>query len=160
METINNQKKNRKNNAVQLPLDISNIILPKYVVYHEECYNREKSLFRNFFRIENYPFDNSYNIKKNICSSKSNKISIIQKLEEIKLKLNELNKNNMIDNSNNILPKYINIRNLENNKYMLYDNKNKDNDKRISARMLYDDCKDISLNINIFLNKLKKKYNI
>ena len=160
METINNQKKNRKNNAVQLPLDISNIILPKYVVYHEECYNKEKSLFRSFFRIENYPFDNSYNIKKNISSSKSNKISIIQKLEEIKLKLNELNKNNMKDNSNNILPKYINIRNLESNKYMIYDNKNKDNDKRISARMIYDDCKDISLNINIFLNKLKKKYNI
>ena len=66
----------------------------------------------------------------------------------------------MKDNSNNILPKYINIRNLESNKYMIYDNKNKDNDKRISARMIYDDCKDISLNINIFLNKLKKKYNI
>lgn len=160
METINNQKKNRKNNAIQLPVDISNIILPKYVVYHEECYNKEKSLFRNFFRIENYPFDNSYNTKKNICSSKSNKISIIQKLDEIKSKLNELNKNNIQDNSNNILPKYVNIRNLESNKYIIYDNKNKDKDKRIAARMIYDNCKDISLNINIFMNKLKNKYNI
>lgn len=163
MEIMNHQKKNRKNNAVELPLDISNILLPKYVVYHNECYNKEKTLFRNFFRIENYPFDNTYNTKINICSSKSNKISIIQKLEEIKRKLNELNelnKNNAKDNSYNILPKYINIRKLETNKYMIYDNKNKDREKRISSRMIYDDCKDISLNINIFLNKLKKKYEI
>lgn len=154
MENLNCQKKNRKNNAVILPDDISNIILPKYVVYHNECYNKEKSLYRNFFRIENYPFDNSYNIKKNICSSKSNKVSIIQKLEEIKYKLNELNKNNIKDNSFNILPKYINIRNIDEKKYIVYDNKNKD--QRISIRMSYDNSIDISSNLNIFLNKLKK----
>jgi len=154
MENSNYQKKNRKNNAVILPDDISNIILPKYVVYHNECYNKEKSLYRNFFRIENYPFDNSFNIKKNICSSKSNKVSIIQKLEEIKYKLNELNKNNIKDNSFNILPKYINIRIIDEKKYIVYDNKNKD--RRISIRMSYDNSIDISSNLNIFLNKLKK----
>lgn len=154
MKNLNCQKKNRKNNAVILPDDISNIILPKYVVYHNECYNKEKSLFRNFFRIENYPFDNSYNIKKNICSSKSNKVSIIQKLEEIKYKLNELNKNNIKDNSLNILPKYINIRNIDEKKYIVYDNKNKD--KRISIRMYYDNSIDLSANLNNFLSKLKK----
>lgn len=159
MENSNYQKKNRKNNAIVLPDDISNIILPKYVVYHNECYNKEKSLYRNFFRIENYPFDISFNIKKNICSSKSNKVSIIQKLEEIKYKLNELNKNNIKDNSFNSfnnLPKYINIRNIDEKKYIVYDNKNKDKDKRISIRMCYNDSIDISANLNIFLNKLKK----
>jgi len=40
METINNQKKNRKNNAIKLPLDISNIILPKYVEFYKNILNK------------------------------------------------------------------------------------------------------------------------
>ncbi len=44
----NIEKKNRKITAIPLPNDISNVILPKYVVYHNECYNIEKNLWRIF----------------------------------------------------------------------------------------------------------------
>ena len=74
-------KRCRKSNAIKLPEDINESMIPKYVVYYKECYNREKKLFREFFKIERHP-----NSKKIITSSKSNKVSILEKLEEIKQK--------------------------------------------------------------------------
>ena len=62
--------------------------MPKYVTYNEEIYNKEKNLKRNYFRIEKHPsLTNSKN--KSWTSSKSNNISIQDKLEAYK-KLQEL----------------------------------------------------------------------
>ena len=48
-------KRIRKSNAVKLPSEINESMIPKYVVYYKECYNREKMLFREFFKIEKHP---------------------------------------------------------------------------------------------------------
>jgi len=71
-------KRVRKSNAVKLPPEISESMIPKYVVYYKECYNREKMLFREFFKIEKHP---NIKTKKVYTSSKSNKINILDKLE-------------------------------------------------------------------------------
>lgn len=79
-------KRARKKTAKELPEGITQNMLPKYVVYYKECYNKEKNLYREFFKIEKHP-----KIKKPINSSKSIKKTIKEKLDEIKKKLNEIN---------------------------------------------------------------------
>ena len=58
----------------------------KYVVYYKECYNKEKQLFREFFKNEKHP-----KLEKVWVGSKSNKVSIADKLLEV---------NNMVDKLN------------------------------------------------------------
>ena len=80
-------KRARKTNARELPNGITQEMIPKYVYYCKECYNKEKQLYREFFRIEKHP-----NMKtKQIAGSKSMKLSIGDKLEQIKEKIAELN---------------------------------------------------------------------
>lgn len=79
-------KRARKKNAKRLPEGITQDMLPKYVYYCKECYNKEKQLFREFFRIEKHP----NMTKKQIAGSKSQKLTIHEKLKEIKEKLETL----------------------------------------------------------------------
>jgi hypothetical protein len=81
----NTGKRNRKYNAKPLPEGITHDMLPKYVVYYEECYNKEKDLHRNYFKIEKHP-----DHPKIIIGSKSNKLTIHEKLEQIKQKLEDI----------------------------------------------------------------------
>jgi len=79
-------KRARKHNARPLPKGLTQEMLPKYVVYYHECYNKERQLFREFFKIEKHP-----KLVKPIIGSKSNKFTWQQKLEMIKERLQKLN---------------------------------------------------------------------
>ena len=68
-----NSKRSRKYNAVKLPLQLNETMIPKYVVYYKECYNREKQLYREFFKIEKHP---KIQTKKIYTSSKSNTAAV------------------------------------------------------------------------------------
>jgi hypothetical protein len=74
-------KRERKHNAVKLPENIEQCDLPIYVNYYKECYDQKNKCYREYFKIEKHP----HNIDNKLyVSSKSNKISILDKLEEIK----------------------------------------------------------------------------
>ena len=45
-------KRVRKCNAIELPVDISENMIPKYVVYYKECYNKDKMLFREMKKMK------------------------------------------------------------------------------------------------------------
>ena len=81
----NQDKRKRKKNTQELPEEIKNISLPKYIYYSSEIMHKGKSneYKREFFRIEKHP-----NLdKKSWSSSKSIKISIMAKLvDTIKMK--------------------------------------------------------------------------
>ena len=79
-------KRARKHNARPLPEGLTQEMLPKYVVYYHECYNKERQLFREFFKIEKHP-----KLIKPIIGSKSNKFTWKQKLVTIKERLQKLN---------------------------------------------------------------------
>ena len=81
------EKRLRKYTAIKLPELITENMVPKYVVYYRECYNKEKGLFREFFKIEKHP-----KMAKNkvYTSSKSNKVNILEKLDQIKQILSNL----------------------------------------------------------------------
>ena len=160
-------KRERKHNAIKLPESIIQEAIPKYVTYYKECYNIQKKLYREFFKIEKHP----KMVKgKLYVSSKSNKIHILEKLEEIKKileKLNnvgenensEKNEDNEIQIENEItLPKYISLKNHEkdfNKYYLIYDKKT--NNKRISLRSLFTKDNPINTNVAIFLSKIQEK---
>lgn len=74
----NTDKRKRKKTAKPLPKGITQDMLPKFVNYYHECYDKKNNKYREFFKIENHP-----KIDKPITSSKSSKLSIEDKLEEI-----------------------------------------------------------------------------
>ena len=166
-------KRERKHNAIKLPESIIQEAIPKYVTYYKECYNIQKKLYREFFKIEKHP----KMVKGKVyISSKSNKIHILEKLEEIKKILEKLNnvgenedngkneesgknEENEIQVKNEItLPKYISLKNHEkdfNKYYLIYDKKT--NSKRISLRSLFTKDNPINTNVAIFLSKIQEK---
>ena len=74
-------KRERKHNAVKLPENIEQSDIPIYVNYYKECYDQKNKCYREYFKIEKHP----HNIDNKLyVSSKSNKINILDKLEEIK----------------------------------------------------------------------------
>jgi hypothetical protein len=151
-------KRTRKHNAIKLPSTLADLNIPKYINYYNECYNNEKKLYREYFKIEKHPYQEK---NKTYISSKSNKISIIEKLNQIKKILDELNANDANDAINTnvvILPKYISIKNhiVDSNKfYLLYDKKST---SRSTLQVLYNKSEPLTQCLNNFLETIKNKF--
>jgi hypothetical protein len=162
-------KRIRKHNAIKLPSTLADLNIPKYINYYNECYNNEKKLYREYFKIEKHPYQEK---NKTYISSKSNKISIIEKLNQIKKILNELNANDANNDANNDatndndatntnivkLPKYISIKNhiVDSNKfYLVYDKKGAN---RCTLQVLYNKSEPLTQCLNNFLETIKNKF--
>jgi hypothetical protein len=129
--------------------------IPKYINYYNECYNNEKKLYREYFKIEKHPYQEK---NKTYISSKSNKISIIEKLDQIKKILNELDANDAINANVVKLPKYISIKNhiVDSNKfYLVYDKKGA---SRCTLQVLYNKSEPLTQCLNNFLETIKNKF--
>ena len=176
-----NEKRNRKVNAVKLPIAIDESMIPKYVVYYRECYNKQQQLYREFFKIEKHPKQLTKTV---YTSSKSNKVTIKEKLQQIEDLLNKIEEN--YDNkdkdrdkdrdedqdedqyedteTNNkqaiSLPKYISLKTIENDKkyYLLYDKKIL-NLPRQTCKMLCHENTNFSQNLDKFLIKIDNRFN-
>ena len=168
-------KRERKYNAIKLPEDLNQHMLPKYVGYYKECYNIEKKLYREFFKIEKHPNMVKHKV---YVSSKSNKITLLEKLEQIKkilLDLDNLEKDESIsdtleqnkiqtntlekDDSEKVtLPKYISLKNHKDNSkyYLVYDKKT--NVNRNTLKLTYAKSEPLLSNLNDFLSKIENKF--
>ena len=141
-------KRNRKKTAKPLPEKITQDMIPKYVYYCKECYNKEKNLWREFFRIEKHPKQ-----EKTISSSKSSKLTILEKLEQIKEKLYNLDNNIEVEKE---LPQYYTIQNFRNAPHLTFDRLI--HDKRYNLKMKMKENKSLTEELERFNEKLKKKY--
>ena len=126
-------------------------MLPKYVVYYKECYNKEKDLYREFFKIERHP-----KLGKSWNSSKSNKITIEEKLQQAVKIINDLD-NNIQPQEKKTLPLYITITNTANKSYLVYD-KRDENGKRKNYKMILPVNYDIETELLNFNQKILEKY--
>lgn len=91
-------KRERKHNAIKLPENIEQCNLPIYVNYYKECYDLKNKCYREYFKIEKHP----HNINNKLyVSSKSNKVTILEKLEEIKKMLLIIEEEYELYNKNN-----------------------------------------------------------
>lgn len=86
IQNANRGKPERRVDACDLPEDIQQSDLPKYVVYRKEILDKDTGTFREYFYICNHP-----DLDKNWETTKSQKVSIKEKLKQVKLKLQELN---------------------------------------------------------------------
>jgi hypothetical protein len=84
-QNSNINKRTRKYNAKPLPEELKVKELPKFVCYYNEIYNKKTGQHREFFKIEKHP-----KIIKPISSTKSMKVDINKKYNEILDKLKEL----------------------------------------------------------------------
>ena len=173
LEIINkeDEKRERKHNAIKLPQNLEQHNIPKYVVYYRECYDVKKKSYREYFKIENHP-QNIHN--KLYVTSKSNKINILEKLEEIKKMLliieeetpdiedipdieeSETTENKKISI---ILPKYVTVKKHEkdNNKYyLIYDKKI--GNKRDTLKALCSKTTALGSNLELFIKKIEEKF--
>lgn len=76
---MSDSKRARKHNAQPLPDGFTHEMMPKYVTYYNECYNKDKGLYREFLKIEKHPM-----LDKIWTSSKSNKVTLMDKLKSAK----------------------------------------------------------------------------
>jgi hypothetical protein len=98
-------KRERKHNAVKLPNNIEQCNIPIYVNYYKECYDQKNKCYREYFKIEKHP----HNIHNKLyVSSKSNKINILEKLEEIKKMLLIIEEEYELYNKNNDTKQLVN----------------------------------------------------
>lgn len=150
-QNINTDKRNRKYNAKDLPDGLTQDMIPKYVVYYNEYYNKEKDLYRDFFKIEKHP-----KYEGTICSSKSNKVSIHDKLKEIKDYLKKIDDNNNVIKETSKLPTGIRHKILDNKEELILDYKI--DNIRYGLKMKCNNSKTFDENYQMFKNKVIEKY--
>lgn len=138
-------KRKRKKSAIKLPNGIQHNMLPKYVTYNKECYNQQKQMYREYFRIEKHPKHN-----KIWYSSKSIKVTIEEKLKQTILHLKYLEEE--IQDEHKIkLPLYFRIqysKNIDKPIYIIFDKKS--DGMRYNMRIKYNPKTEINQN---FINK-------
>ena len=81
-------KRARKTSAKPLPEGITQDMLKKYVVFYEDYADKEKKRLRQYFKIEKHP-----KLTKPWIGSKSNKLTIQQKLNEANKIIEDLENN-------------------------------------------------------------------
>ena len=86
IQNANRSKPERRFDACELPDGIQQTDLPKYAVYRKEILDKDTGNFREYFYICNHP-----DLDKNWETTKSQKVTIREKLKQVKLKLQELN---------------------------------------------------------------------
>ena len=150
-QNANTNKRSRKYNANPFPDGLTQAMLPKYVVYYHEVYNKEKNLTREFFKIESHP-----KLDKPIMSSKSRKVSLTTKLEEIKQKLHNLENDIVNEEEPNKLPQYYRINQMRGAPHLVYERRL--DDRRYGLNMKLKAGSSIQHELERFHEKLKNKY--
>lgn len=144
-----NTKRERKHNAKDLPEGITQNMLKKYVVYYKECYNKEKDLWREFFKVEKHP-----KLHKHWIGSKSEKISIKDKLNEANKIVEDLD-NDTYQKRERELPINYNFNKAKS--HLIYDRKLPDG-KRENLKMKLPENYDLREQLTIIQTKVRDKY--
>jgi len=144
-------KRERQRNARPLPEGIQQSMLRKYVVYYHAVYNKEKNLSREYFRIEGHP-----KLDKIWETTKSGKVSIMEKLQQANKVIDDLEKNIYPEKLESKLPKYVSINYSRNKEQLCYDKRIDGISKNL--KMVLPDEYDINEQLKIFNEKIKAKY--
>ena len=164
VQNSNRGKASRRCDANELPDNLTQKDLPKYVIYRKEILDKETNRSREYFYIQNHP-----KLDKTWETTKSNKVSIREKLKLAKLKLEYLDEiisesqyNKQTGLNKPIvqtlkLPKYIRLSNDRNRKQFIYDQKV--NNTRQTLRMVLQSENEIE-ELDKFIKLVKEKYNL
>jgi len=148
-------KRERKHNAKPLPQGLKQDMMRKYVVYYHEWLNTEKTRSREYFKIEEHP-----KLEKLWIGTKSNKVSLMKKLEIINKIVDNLEINiypeKELDEDDNKLPPHFSILAFRQKPHLVYDEKI--NDKRRNLKMVLPAEYNLEEQLDILKEKIKIKY--
>lgn len=146
-------KRKRQITARKFPDGITHDMLPKYITYNINNYGKNKEHSREYFRIEKHP-----KLDKIWESSKSNAISIHEKLDKTKKILIDL-ENDIYPSSETAiceLPKYINVNIFRDKPHLIFEKR--ENGVRLNLKMILKDGYIIADELQSFIAKIKTKY--
>lgn len=133
-----NTKKERRNDAVELPNEINKADIPKYITYNINKYGKESEFTREFFRVENHPLllrQFGHSITWN--STTKNDVSLQEKLQQAKNALDCLNTTGILpEKHERELPQYVSYY-IERDKHLLVWQKTVEN-QRLSKKITID----------------------
>jgi hypothetical protein len=146
-------KRERKKGAKDLPEGITQEMMKKYVVYYREFYDKEKTKEREFFKIEKHP-----KLDKHWMTSKSSKVSILDKLKQANKVIDDL-ENNIYPNKEDDeiqLPKYVSLVITRDKLHLVYEKRV--NGNRLGLKMVLPTDHDLQEQIIILNEKIGLKY--
>jgi hypothetical protein len=144
-------KRERKHNAKELPAGITQDMMKKYVVYYQEWLDKEHTKQRDFFKVEKHP-----KLDKPWCTTKSNKISIKEKLERANKVVDDLD-NDIYPVKNEInLPKYVSLVINREKPHLVFEKRVEG--KRLGLKMVLPEEYDLEEQIGLLNEKIKEKY--
>ena len=157
----NRGKQTRRIDACDLPF---NIILPKYIQYRKDIYNKETNAFREFF-IVSHP-----KLEKDWETTKSSKLTLEEKLLQAKTKILEIENKitpediikleniNSVMNTNILsLPTGFQFKIHRDKYHFIYDSKDTKNGKRYSLTRILTST-NVQEELNNFIKDLNIKY--
>lgn len=142
----------KRERTQKLPDGITQEMMEKYVYYASEFYNKDDpTKFREFFRVEDP------RLVKTWSSSKSGKLTLLEKLEQANQVARDLNKGSLPQKEEKELPKYMKIKESRGKPHLIFDKKAKDG-IRYNLRAVLPDEYDLEDELDAFKKSIAKKY--
>jgi hypothetical protein len=145
-------KRERKTSAKDLPVGITQDMLKKYVVYYQEWLDTEHTKQREFFKVEKHP-----KLDKPWTTTKSNKISIQEKLAQANKIVDDLEKDVYPETNYPALPKYVSLITMREKPHLVFEKRI--DGKRLNIKMVLPEEYDLHNQLAILDKKIVKKYN-
>jgi hypothetical protein len=144
-------KRERKKSAKDLPEGITQEMMKKYVVYYHEWLDKEHTKKREFFKVEKHP-----KLDKIWITTKSEKVSIQDKLEQANKVVDDLENDIYPVKKEAQLPKYVSLVNMRDKQHLVFEKRV--DDKRLNLKMVLPDEYDLQEQLEILNEKIKEKY--
>jgi competence protein ComGC len=145
-------KRERKHNAIDLPTGITQDMMRKYVVYYHEWLDKEKTKEREFFKVEKHP-----KLKDIWFSSKSTKVTILDKLRQANKVVDDLEKGIQPLKEDDDVPKYVSLITFREKKHLVFEKRMLDG-KRLNFKMVLPANYNLTEQLTIFDERILKKY--
>ena len=146
-------KRERNRYAQDLPEGITQIIMKKYVSYCKDYADKEKTIQREYFRVESHP-----KLDKLWSTTKSCKVSIQDKLAQANKVVDDLEKGIYPVKDVIMLPKYVSLVVTREKPHLVFEKR--EDGKRLNLKMVMPDDYDIDEQLLILKAKLDEKYGI
>jgi len=144
-------KRERKHNAKDLPEGITQDMMKKYVVYYQEWLDKEHTKQREFFKVEKHP-----KLDKPWTTSKSEKVSIQEKLQQANKVVDDLKNDIYPEKNEPLLPKYISLIVARDKPHLVFEKRI--DGKRLNIKMVLPEEYDLEEELIIMNEKIKEKY--
>jgi hypothetical protein len=144
-------KRERKQNAKDLPQGITQEMMKKYVVYYHEWLDKEHTKKREFFKVEKHP-----KLDKIWTTTKSEKVSIQDKLNQANKVIDGLENNIYPEKEGISLPKYVSLVNMREKQHLVFEKRV--DGKRLGLKMVLPDEYNLQQQLELLNEKIKEKY--